>query len=101
MTWEPLRMRTVGRDLAVVETEVSIEGRSSGINVVAHGGWLARFEGELIAEGVLHQSFDEALLRGAAARARGGPPLLRLRGAAARRATRGRCSRRRSPAAST
>ncbi len=62
MTWEPRRVRAVGRDLAVVETEVSIEGRSSGINVIAHGGWLARFEGELIAEGVLHQSYDDALL---------------------------------------
>jgi thiamine-phosphate pyrophosphorylase len=62
MTWEPSRLRAVGRDLAVVETEVSIEGRSSGINVIAHGGWLARFEGELIAEGVLYQTYDEALL---------------------------------------
>jgi thiamine-phosphate pyrophosphorylase len=51
----------VGRDFAVVETEVGIQGRSSGINVVAHGGWLVRFEGELLAEGVLHQSFREAL----------------------------------------
>ena len=46
----------------MVETEVSIEGRSSGINVIAHGGWLARFEGDLIAEGVLHQSYEDALL---------------------------------------
>jgi thiamine-phosphate pyrophosphorylase len=61
MTWDPLRVRLVGRNFAVVETEVSIEGRSSGINVVAHGGWLVRFEGELIAQGVLHQSFHEAL----------------------------------------
>lgn len=62
MTWAPKRVRAVGRDLAVVETEVSIEGRSSGINVIAHGGWLARFEGDLIAEGVLHQSYDDAML---------------------------------------
>ncbi len=62
MTWEPQRLRLVGRDMVVVETEVSIEGRSSGIQVVAHGGWLARFEGELMAEGVLYQSFEEALL---------------------------------------
>jgi thiamine-phosphate pyrophosphorylase len=62
MTWEPQRIRSVGRDLAVVESEVAIEGRSSGINVIAHGGWLVRFEGELVAEGILHQSFEEALL---------------------------------------
>jgi thiamine-phosphate pyrophosphorylase len=62
LSWEPKRMRTVGRNLAVIETEVSIEGRSSGIHVVAHGGWLARFEGELLAEGVLHQGFEAALL---------------------------------------
>jgi ketosteroid isomerase-like protein len=62
MTWRPLRVRSVGRDFAVVETEVGIEGRSSGINVLAHGGWLGRFEGELIAEGVLHQSYEGALV---------------------------------------
>jgi thiamine-phosphate pyrophosphorylase len=62
MTWRPLQVRSVGRDFAVVETEVGIEGRSSGINVVARGGWLGRFEGELVAEGVLHQSFADALL---------------------------------------
>ncbi len=61
MTWRSQRVRTVGRDFAAVESEVSIEGRSSGINVVAHGGWLVRFEGELVAEGVLHQNFEEAL----------------------------------------
>ena len=61
MTWDPMRVRLVGRDFAVVETEVSIEGRSSGISVLAHGGWLVRFEGDRIAEGVLHQSFAEAL----------------------------------------
>jgi thiamine-phosphate pyrophosphorylase len=62
MTWRTQAARTVGRDLAVVETEVGIEGRSSGINVVAVGGWLVRFEGESVAEAVLHQSYDEALL---------------------------------------
>ena len=62
VTWEPTRMRSVGRDHVAIETEVSIEGRSSGIEVLARGGWLARFESELIAEGVLHQSFEEALL---------------------------------------
>lgn len=62
MTWKPKQVRTVGRDFLVVETEVSIKGRSSGIRVVAHGGWLARFEGELVAEGVLYQRFEEALL---------------------------------------
>jgi thiamine-phosphate pyrophosphorylase len=62
MTWKPLRVRSVGRNFAVVETEVGIEGRSSGINVLARGGWLGRFEGELIAEGVLHQSYEDALV---------------------------------------
>lgn len=61
MTWDSMRVRLVGRDFAVIETEVSIEGRSSGINVVAHGGWLVRFQGDLIAEGILHQSYAEAL----------------------------------------
>jgi thiamine-phosphate pyrophosphorylase len=61
MTWRPLQVRSVGRDFAVVETEVGIEGRASGINVVAHGGWLGRFEGGLLAEGILHQSFADAL----------------------------------------
>lgn len=62
MTWEPQRLRAVGPNMVVIETRVSIEGRSSGIQVVAHGGWLARFEGELMAEGVLYQSFEDALL---------------------------------------
>ena len=62
MGWELGRIRIVGRELAAVETEVAIEGRSSRINVVAHGGWLIRFEGDRFAEGVLHQSFDDALL---------------------------------------
>ena len=52
----------MGRDLAAVETEIGIEGRASGINVVAHGGWLVRFEGDLVAEGVLHQIYEDALL---------------------------------------
>ena len=62
MGWELGRIRIVGRELAAVETVVAIEGRSSRINVVAHGGWLIRFEGDRFAEGVLHQSFDDALL---------------------------------------
>lgn len=62
MRWEPRRTRTVGRDLIAVETEVTMQGRSSGISVVAHGGWLVRFEGGLLAEGVLHQSYEDALL---------------------------------------
>jgi thiamine-phosphate pyrophosphorylase len=61
MSWTPHRARPVGRDFLAVETTVAIEGRSSGINVVAHGGWLARFEGDLMAEGILHQSFEDAL----------------------------------------
>ncbi len=62
MTWEPKRIRLVGADFVVIETEVSIKGRCSEINVVARGGWLARFEGALIAEGILHQDFGDALL---------------------------------------
>ena len=93
MTWKPLRVRGVGRDFAVVETEVGIEGRSSGINVLARGGWLARFEGELIAEGVLHQSYEDALARGATTGARRRTPVFRLRGAPPRQRPVGRCSR--------
>ena len=61
MAWAVGETRPVGRDLVVAATEVSMRGRSSGINVVARGGWLVRFEGDLLAEAVLHQSFDEAL----------------------------------------
>ena len=101
MTWKRPAHAAVGRDFAVVESEISIEGRSSGINVVAHGGWLVRFEGELVAEGVLHQNFEEALARGD-----GGAPWRRPASTSSARrsptgADPGRCSRRRSPAAST
>ena len=62
MSWRPIAIRPVSRNLVAVETEIAIEGRSSGINVLAHGGWLGVFDGELIAEGVLYQSFEDALL---------------------------------------
>jgi thiamine-phosphate pyrophosphorylase len=62
MAWRPDEIRPVAGDFLVVGTEVSFRGRSTGIPVAASGGWLARFEGDLIAEGVLHQSFEDALL---------------------------------------
>ncbi len=62
LNWKLENIRTVGRDLAVVGTEVAIEGRSSGISVLAHGAWMIRFEGVQLAEGVLFQSYDDALL---------------------------------------
>ncbi len=62
MGWELERSRQVGSDLVALGTQVTIRGRSSGINVVAHGGWLIRFDGDLLAEGVLHQTYEEALL---------------------------------------
>ncbi len=39
--------------MIVVGTQISVRGRSSQIGVMARGGWLVAFEGDLIAEGVL------------------------------------------------
>jgi thiamine-phosphate pyrophosphorylase len=61
--WEATEFRQVGRDLFAVGTHIVGRGRASGIEIDARGGWLIRFDGDLIAEGVLHQSFDEALLQ--------------------------------------
>ena len=60
--WEATEIRPVGRDLAVAATRIAVEGPASGIKSVARGAWVARFEGELVAEAVLHQSYEEALL---------------------------------------
>jgi thiamine-phosphate pyrophosphorylase len=60
--WTMTDSRDVGRDLVGIATEIGIRGTTSGINVLAQGGWLVRFEGDLIAEGELHQSFNEAIL---------------------------------------
>jgi thiamine-phosphate pyrophosphorylase len=59
--WKLTEVRSVGRRTVAVATQISLRGRSSGIDVLAHGGWLIRFDGDLIAEGVLYQSFAEAL----------------------------------------
>jgi thiamine-phosphate pyrophosphorylase len=64
LSWELGDTRPLGPYLVAIATRISIRGRTSGIDVLARGGWLLRFEGDLIAEAILHQSFDEALLAG-------------------------------------
>ena len=64
VTWTMSDSRMVGSELVAVATEIAVRGTASGINALAHGGWLVRFEGDLIAEGELHQSFEDALLAG-------------------------------------
>jgi thiamine-phosphate pyrophosphorylase len=61
--WESLRSRPVGGRL-VVETQISGRGPSTGLSMDASGGWVTTFEGDLIREAVLFQSFDAALLAG-------------------------------------
>ncbi len=62
VSWEPTDVRELGNDMVVIGTRISVHGRASGISVIARGGWLLTFDGDLIREGVLHQSFDAALL---------------------------------------
>lgn len=64
VSWEPVETREVGSDMVAVATEISGRGRSSGAGVLARGGWLFVFDGDLLREGILHQSFDEALFAG-------------------------------------
>ena len=62
VVWTPTESRLVGPDMVVIRTKISVRGRSNQISVMADGGWLVAFEGDLIAEGVLHQSYEQALL---------------------------------------
>jgi thiamine-phosphate pyrophosphorylase len=62
VTWEPTEVREVGRDMVAIGTRLRVRGRASGVDVMAVGGWLIAFDGDLIREGVLHQSFEDALL---------------------------------------
>ncbi len=62
IAWRAERARAVGRQFAAIGTRVSVRGRASGIEVEARGGWMVRFEEELVAEAVLHQSYEDALL---------------------------------------
>jgi len=55
-------IRALAPDLLVLATELSMRGQSSGITGLARGGWLVGFTGGRIAEAVLHQTFEEALL---------------------------------------
>ena len=93
-------MRRLASCVAIA-TEIAVRGTTSGISALAHGGWLVRFEGDLIAEGELHQSFEDATL---AARRRlldAARLYFVCEALPGRAATRGRCWRPRSPAAST
>jgi thiamine-phosphate pyrophosphorylase len=60
--FEPTDIRSFGHDLAVASTEMRVRGSSSGIETTGRGAWLARFEGDLIAEAKLFQTPAEALL---------------------------------------
>ncbi len=60
--WEGTEITPIGRDLAVAATLIAVEGRSSGINTVARGAWVAHFDGERVDRVVLHQTEPEALL---------------------------------------
>jgi thiamine-phosphate pyrophosphorylase len=62
--WEQVRSRTAGAGRLAIETRISGRGPATGLPLDARGGWLISFDGELISEAVLHQSFDEALLAG-------------------------------------
>jgi thiamine-phosphate pyrophosphorylase len=64
VNWEPAETREVGSDMVAVATVISGRGRSSGAEVLARGGWLFAFDGDLLREGILYQSFDEAVLAG-------------------------------------
>ena len=82
MTWEPKRIRPVGRDLAVVETR----GRDRG-TLERHQRHRPRrlagpLRGRADRRGGPAPVLRRGPARGPAARARGGAPVLRLRGAA-------------------
>ena len=64
VTWTMSDSRMVGSELVAIATEIAVRGTTSGISALAHGGWLVRFSGDLIAEGELHQSFEDATLAG-------------------------------------
>ena len=64
VSWERLRTRGAGAGRMVVETRISGRGPSTGLAMEARGGWLVSFEGDLVSECVLNQSFEEALLAG-------------------------------------
>jgi thiamine-phosphate pyrophosphorylase len=62
--WARLRTRGAGAGRIVVETRISGQGPSTGLPMEARAGWLVSFEGDLVSEAVLNQSFEEALLLG-------------------------------------
>jgi thiamine-phosphate pyrophosphorylase len=64
LMWRVTDQRQIGAELVAVATEISMRGRASGIDALAHGGWLVRFEGDLIAQGTIYQSYAEAQLAG-------------------------------------
>jgi thiamine-phosphate pyrophosphorylase len=64
LEWTVTEQRPIGSELVAIASRISMRGRSSGIDALARGGWLVRFEGDLIAEGTLYQSFAEAQLAG-------------------------------------
>jgi thiamine-phosphate pyrophosphorylase len=60
--WEATEITPIGRDLAVAATRIAVKGRSSGINTMARGAWVAHFDGDQVDSVVLHQTEPEALL---------------------------------------
>jgi thiamine-phosphate pyrophosphorylase len=60
--WHATEITPIGRDLAVAATEIAVEGRSSGINTMARGAWVAHFDGALVDRVVLFQTHADALL---------------------------------------
>ncbi len=62
--WERTRTRSAGAGRLVVETRIRSQGPTTGLAMEARGGWLLSFDGGLVSECVLHQSFAEALLTG-------------------------------------
>ena len=64
VTWERLRLRPAGGGRWAVETRITGRGPATGLGMDATGAWLVSFEGSLISETILFQSFDEALEAG-------------------------------------
>jgi thiamine-phosphate pyrophosphorylase len=64
LDWVVTDQRQIGLELVAVSTRISMRGRSSGIDALARGGWLVRFEGDLVAEATLYQSYAEAQVAG-------------------------------------
>ncbi len=62
--WDHVRTRPAGGGRLAIESRISGRGPATGLPLDARGGWLVSFAHGRVREGVLYQSFDEALLAG-------------------------------------